>query len=157
MDGIKGYLITVICAGIICAISCKLMESNGVNGALIKLLAGIIMTVALVMPVTQLDLSGINGLWDAYSSDAAESVSVGMEQTKRKLREGIKKGSEEYILKEAARLDLSITVSIQLSDNDPPVPVAVELSGDASPYAKSALIQSVCTAFDIEKENVQWT
>lgn len=157
MDGIKGYLITVICAGIICAISCKLMESKGVNGALIKLLAGIIMTVALVMPVTRLDLSGINGLWDAYSSDAAESVSVGMEQTKRKLREGIKKGSEEYILKEAARLDLSITVSIQLSDNDLPVPVAVELSGDASPYAKSALIQSVCTAFDIEKENVQWT
>lgn len=157
MDDIKGYLLTVICAGIICAISCKLMESKGVNGALIKLLAGIIMTVALVMPVTQLDLSGINGLWDAYSSDAAESVSVGMEQTKRKLRESIKKRSEEYILKEAARLGLNITVSVQLNDHELPVPIAVELSGDASPYAKSALIQSVCTAFDIEKENVRWT
>jgi hypothetical protein len=157
MDEIKTYLMTVICAALICAITCTVMASKGVNGALVRLLAGVIMTVTLITPFKRLDLSGINGYWDAYSSDAASSVALGVEQTKLALRDGIKKRSEEYILKEASRLNLSITAAVQLSDDDLPVPVRVDLSGNASPYAKNALIQSVCTAFDLKKENVQWT
>lgn len=157
MDTIKEYLLTVISCGILCAIACRLLENKGVNGMLVKLIAGIIMTLTLIMPFNKLDLSDINAYWRSYSFDADIAVAEGVNQSKQVLREGIKLRCEEYILKEAVNLNLDVSATVQLSDNDLPVPTGVMLKGSASPYAKNALTQSICTAFDLEKEKVQWT
>jgi hypothetical protein len=68
----------------------------------------------------------------------------------------IKSKTEAYILNEARKMELDITVEVELSDADPPAPCRVFIKGTASPYKKTVLGRYISDNLGIPQENQQW-
>jgi len=68
----------------------------------------------------------------------------------------IKQQSESYILDKALSIGAKIDVNVKMSDDNPPVPKEVILSGSVSPYDKQVISHYITANFGISEENQQW-
>ena len=157
IDSIKQYLLTVITAAIISSFVNSLAGKAGSAGKIIRLLSGVVLTLCVVSPILSLNFSEVRDYIDAFSYDSAETVSVGTEYTDTALRQSIKQQSEAYILEKAASMNVELTVEVTLSEDSPPVPKDVALTGSISPYAKSRLSELIADDLGITKEHQLWT
>lgn len=141
----------------ICALVTSWMGDKGANATLIKLVAGLFLAFTLIKPLVSLDLSGIISLTDKYQDIASDAVQMGESQTRNALSKFIKQRTEAYILDKAQALNTVLEVEVTLSDDDIPVPVAVNVKGKVSPYAKGQLQSMITEDIGIEKEKQTWT
>ena len=156
MEAIRGYLLSVTGAAVICAVVSALLGKKGTISAMGKLLTGIFMAITVISPLAKIQLSNADALWDDLSVDAAAAVAAGEEAANIELRAGIKSQTEAYILDKAASYAAELTVEVTLSDDDPPLPCAVRLTGSVSPYAKRQLQQLIAEDLGIPKEAQTW-
>lgn len=157
INNIRGYLLGVIGAAIICSIVKRLMGEKGPNAALTNLIAGVFMVFTLIRPLTSVEISGIDHWADGFREDAAQAVAQGEDQTRKALAQFITERTQAYILDKAQTLNAVLEVEVTLSDDDIPVPVKVRLEGKVSPYAKGRLEAIIIEDLGIEKENQIWT
>lgn len=157
MEQIRSYLISVVCTALICGVSMKLLSSKGSAETVMKLITGMIMTFALLQPFTGFDFSDITKSFDLYSADAQNIVSASKVESQKALRAGIKQRTEAYILDKAQEMKVNISVRVEVSDDDLPVPKTVHISGQVSPYVKSKLQSYIASDLGISKENQKWT
>lgn len=156
MDTVGQYVLSVGCAALACAIAAGLLPQNGTVGGIAKTVTGLILTFVIVQPVTGIELSFPEDILSEIRSEAASVTDSGEEYRKEALKEVIKAKTEAYILDEAARLNLQLQVEVQLSDDTVPVPVAITIHGDASPYAKSQMRRMLKEELGISEENLKW-
>ena len=156
MGEIRGYLISVTAAAILCAVASTLLGKKGTIGTIGKLLCGIFLAITVVSPLTRVQLRSGYELWDDLSADAAAAVASGEAAAYDELRAGIKARTEAYILDKAAFYAAELSVEVTLSDEDPPIPCAVRLTGSVSPYAKQRLQQDISEELGIPKEAQIW-
>lgn len=156
MEAIRGYLLSVTAAAVICAVVSALLGKKGTISAMGKLLTGIFLAITVISPLAKIQLSNADALWDDLSVDAAAAVAAGEEAANNELRAGIKSQTEAYILDKAASYAAELTVEVTLSDDDPPLPCAVRLTGSVSPYAKRQLQQLIAEDLGIPKEAQTW-
>lgn len=64
--------------------------------------------------------------------------------------------TEAYILDKAASMSVALQVEVTLSEENPPVPRAVTLTGALSPYQKSTLEDFISGNLGIAKEEITW-
>ena len=157
IDGVRGYLLSVLAAALICAIATRLMGEKGTLATLTRLIAGLFRAFVFIRPVAGLDLSGLTDWSVRFDAEAEEAVAAGQSQTRKALAQLIKEQTQAYILDKAQALEAVLEVEVTLSDDDIPVPVKVRLSGKASPYAKGRLQSIITEDLGIEKENQIWT
>lgn len=156
MAEIREYLIGVTVAAILCGIVTALSGEKGFLGAVMKLLTGLLMALALVSPWVTISLDGLFGWTEAVKTDAESVVQQGQSLGEETYRQVIKERLEAYILDEAQALGLDLTVAITLADDGTPIPVAAELTGSASPYLKQRLSLLLANELGIEKEDQIW-
>lgn len=156
MELLRHTILAVTAAALICGILSGLVQ-NGAAKELIKLLAGLFMTVTLLGPLLKLDLSKFD--WDLQSyiqegeSQAAQGQAIA-EEAKRSI---IKAEAEAYILDKAAALDAELTVEVTLGQGEDPAPQGAVLYGTVSPYARRQLEQVMATDLGIPLEEQRWT
>lgn len=156
MDSVRSYIISVVIAAMICGIVVKLVGGKGTQGAMVKLIAGSFLTFTVIRPVSQIRLGDITDITSQYSLEAQAAASEGESMTRLALCDGIKAQSEAYILDKAEELGIRVTVQISLSEDDIPVPVSIQLAGNASPYAKGRLTSIITEDLGIPKEDQTW-
>lgn len=156
MESLLQYVITVTAAAIIAGILAGFMDEKSSSGGLIRLIAGLFLAFAVISPVVQLDWDGITASLSDFSAEGSLAAAEGENIASETYSSIIKSETEAYILDKAAALNVSLKVEVTV-DGDPPVPTAVRLSGEVSPYAKQQLQQILCEELDIAKENQQWT
>ncbi len=154
MDGIWEYLLSVTGAALICGVAGKLV-SGGAAAAVVKMVTGLLMLMAVVGPWTNIRFEG-NGFLEEYQLAADVSVSDGMKICNRALRERISQQVSAYILDKAKSLDATLTVEVELTDDELPVPCAVTLRGSISPYAKALLSDCIAQDLGVKKEAQIW-
>ena len=88
---------------------------------------------------------------------AQEAATAGEQQAKSALRESIKQRTEAYILDKAKTLAAQVAVEVTLSNEAIPVPIAVRISGNISPYARMQLQTILQEELGIPKEAQAWT
>ena len=76
METLKNYLLAITAAAIICAIARSLCEEKTVSGSMIRLIAGIVMTVTVLSPVVKLKFDDLPDLSADFSAEAATAGSV---------------------------------------------------------------------------------
>ena len=157
IDGIRGYLLSVVAAAVISGIVKRLMGDKGNQGAVAKLLTGIFLALTVVSPLAKVEVGRLADIVGAYRADGLAAAAVGEEMTRQALAESIKAQSEAYILDKAAALEVALTVEIEMTDTDIPVPYRIRLSGQVSPYAKNKLSGIITEDLGIEKERQIWT
>lgn len=155
MEAIGEYLIGVTAAALLCALVGKLSVS-GMSGAVIRMICGVFMAMAVVAPWATLRLDAPLELVTNVQSDAEAIVSQG-ENSAREAMAGIISGQvRTYILDKADAMGLDLEVSVELTDADLPVPVAVTLKGEISPYHKGVLGDAIRDDLGIGKEAQTW-
>lgn len=156
MDHIRQYLLSIIAAAIFCGIAVTLMQKKGVHSSVIKLLTGLFMVVTIISALTQFDFENLQDFALGFSVDAQEAVALGEEFAGNQMREFITQQAEAYIQEKAMDLGADLKVDIDLNYDDPPVPSAVTITGDASPYIKSVLGRYIENNLDIPEESQLW-
>lgn len=156
MDSLRQYLVSVTAAAIICAIAKSVSNEKTLQGTVLRLIAGVIMTVTLLSPVLTLNLAGLPSLTDGMMSQAKAASAIGEEMADSEINAIIYDRVEAYILDKAASLGASLEVEIQLRKDGSHLPEAIILSGDISPYAKARLQQIIAEDIQIAKEKQQW-
>lgn len=157
IDGVKGYLLSVFAAAIICAIATRLMGDKGTHAVMTKLITGLALTFTVISPLAQVRLDRIPDWSSNYAEAGSKASEEGQRITREALSAGIKTRTETYILDKATALDVELKVEVTLSDEDIPRPKSVRLSGNASPYAKMRLTAIIAEDIGIKKEQQIWT
>lgn len=153
----KGYLLSVFAAAMICAIVTRLMGSKGTHAVMTKLISGLVLTFTVISPLSQVHIDQIPDWIGDYSEAGAQASAAGQQMTREALSAGIKTRTEAYILDKATALDVELEVEVTLSDEDIPRPESVRLIGKASPYAKNRLTTIIAEDIGIKKEQQLWT
>ena len=157
IDGVKGYLLGVFAAALICAVVTHLVSDKGTIGGAVKLITGLFLAFTVIRPVGDISLSELSSWTSDFSDSAGLAASAGEDRTREAIAAGIKTKTQAYILDKAMALDLQIQVEVVLSEEDIPIPEAVRLSGNASPYARAKLQQIIEEDLGIDKEHQIWT
>lgn len=114
------------------------------------------MAVTVISPLISIQLPNIQSYMDAFAADAAYAVQVGQQMAATDTKDIIKSRVEAYILDKAAAFGADLTVEVALSEEQFPVPCAVEISGAISPYGKLRLTQLLEDELGIGKEDQIW-
>lgn len=156
MEGLRQYLISVTAAAMICGIAKTVADEKTVSGAVIRLVAGLVMTVTVLAPVVRLDLGVVPELTAGIAAEAKQAAAVGEDLAEEELRSIIIDRLEAYILDKAAAFGARLQVEILMPEDGSIEPEGIILRGDVSPYAKQRLQQIITEDLNIAKEKQQW-
>lgn len=156
MEGITQYILSVICAAALCSLIQQFFLKSGYLSSLMKLITGLVLSIAILRPAVKMDLLDIDSIFDRLPGFEQSFVSDGQEQAAAAMGDIIKERTQAYILQQAERLGARITAEVTVSSGDPPVPSAVVITGDVSPYVRKQLGNILITDLDIAEENQTW-
>lgn len=153
MEAIKGYLLSVTAAALVCGIVTTLGGKSSGISKLLKLLCGLFLAATVVKPLVDVKIGDI---WDfaenlTVSSDAA--VAMGENVAAEEMERIIKQKTQTYILDKAKALGADVTVEVSLEGY---IPSSVTVKGDLSPYVKSNLSASIARELNIPPEEQVW-
>ena len=156
MEGLRQYIISVVTAAIICGIITGLAPKGTVR-EMVKMLCGLFLALTVIRPIARIDDFDLSDFGLSYGLDAKAAAVMGEDFSREAMADIIKAETEAYILDKAAELNVTMEADVTLSQEDIPVPVAVHLSGDISPYAKQQMERFLTEDLGIAKENQLWT
>ena len=156
METLKNYLLAITAAAIICAIARSLCEEKTVSGSMIRLIAGIVMTVTVLSPVLKLKFDDLPDLSADFTAEAASAAAAGKEMAEAEFNAIIIRQTQAYILDKAAAFGADVEVEILMPADSSWQPDGVIISGSISPYAKERLQKIIAEDIQIPKENQQW-
>ena len=153
MTTVKGYILSITAAAMVCAIVSRLTGKNG-TGAIIKVLSGLFLTLTVLKPLVQLEINRLSVITESFSEQAEQAVAYGEFASKKMLDAIIAEELRAYILDKAKSFGSEPEVEIELTDG---IPSRIRLSGNISPYSKSQLSQWLCKELGIPLEAQIWT
>lgn len=156
MQQLGSYILSVTAAAIIAAVITVIFDSKGASGTLVRMIAGLFLTYSVVQPLLRLDLRELIALAQSVPAMSEAAAADGRYLADNALRAIIKSRAEAYILDKAAAFGAELTAEITLTDNAPPVPAAVRLTGNVSPYARARMETIIRDELGISEENQLW-
>lgn len=156
MEHLSEYILSITAAALLCAIAQRIIGRNTLIGSMIKMICGVFLTVSVLSPIVKMKLDDLEFYYQDFKLSADEISGSGITMANNTMEDIILDKTEAYILDEAMKIGLTVQVKIQLSDSIPPVPVGIDIHGDASPYRKSQLCRIITENLEIAGENIQW-
>lgn len=156
MDGIRQYLISITAAAIICGVVKSLFGDKGTASTVVKVITGLFLTMTVIAPLASISLDGWANYAGTLRLDGEEAAAAGEKIAEEATAELIKSETEAYILDKAASVNVEVTVKVELSGEDPPVPERITIRGSVSPYARGQLENAISEDLGVAKENLIW-
>jgi len=154
---VEEYLLRLAAAALICGVATTIIGKKSTLGAVVRLLAGIYLTLSIVSPWLSFRLNNLED-WSRQLNSEGERISnSGQEAAKEAIAESIIQRTETYILDKANSLGAVLTVEVILDNGTIPAPCQVRLSGNISPYAKQSLCIAMEQELGIPSEAQIWT
>lgn len=156
MEEIKQYILTIVCVAILCGIiQLSFSGKNSICRA-VKLISGLVLTVTVISPLIHMDRLTPASFINSISIDGQWAVAEGKQVAEDRLAVCIKDKAESYILEKANGWGLNILAEVMLSDDTPPIPEQVTITGVVSPYGKRQLMHCIEEELGIAEENQLW-
>lgn len=153
MTAVKGYILSVTAAAMVCAIVSRLAGKNG-TGTIIKVLSGLFLTLTVLKPLVQLEINRVSFIAETFHEQAEEAAAYGELASKKMLDGIITEELQAYILDKAKEFGVEPEVELELTDG---IPSGIRLSGNVSPYSRSQLSQWLREELGIPLEAQFWT
>ena len=157
MSAIGRYLLSVVAVALLISISNTLVKKGNAVSSIAKLLSGLVLTIVIVSPWTDLRISDFTSLNTSVEIEASNLVQEGKQIAQEELADSIKTQLCSYILDKASELGLNPAIEVVITDETPPSINKIIINGAASPYAKQRLIQVIRNDFGITEECLEWT
>lgn len=156
MDQVRAYILQVTAAAMVCSIAKALVGDKNTGASMIKIICGIFMCITVIKPVIDIRFDSMRFNWDTLLSEAQDAVYTGQIAASEDMTGIIKDAAETYILDKASAFGVDITAEVTLSEDDPPIPSAICITGEWSPYAKSFLADVITKELGISQEAQTW-
>lgn len=156
MAGLVKYIIQIAAAAILCTVVKTILPETITSGKLLRVIAGVFLTVTVLSPVLKLKLDGYGDYFSDFTASAKEITENGQIMANDAMADIIKRNTEAYIFNEAEKLNLDIDVEVMTDQSNPPVPCAITIMGNVSPYTKNRLSALIHQQLGIPEENMQW-
>ena len=157
MDTVREYLIGVIVTAILCGVITNVLDTKSLVGTTIKLMAGLLMLLAVIRPWVSISLDNIFDWTADITANGSGFVADGDRMAQEAYRKSIIERTRAYIVDEAKALNCELTVEVILSDDEIPIPKQVRLTGEVSPFARQALTNFMTENLGINREDQIWT
>ena len=126
---LREYLLSVTSAAVVCAVVQRLCVSKGSGQSIMKMLLGIFMALTVFSPLTEISLKDFDPFTGQIEQQAQAAVEEGKTVAKNALAECISQRIVTYILDKASQMDVQLTVQVELTQTEIPVPCKVYLQG----------------------------
>ena len=156
MEALREYLLGMLCTALFCGIITGLVGQKSFCASAVRLLAGFCMVFAVVAPLTDFQLPNLRDYYEQISWEGDEMIADGEAYAKQAMKEIIMERTRAYILEKAESCGAALTVELTLSDASIPVPIAVKLSGNISPYHKNVMTEMLEDELGITAEDQTW-
>lgn len=153
MEGWKQYLYGVLTCAFVCGIVLGFL-SNTKQKALVRLVSGVILAVAVIRPLGRFSLEDCLEFPSESWVGAENYIAEGERAAFQSQADCIKASCEAYILDKAKELGANIRVDIIL-DGDL-LPEFAYLTGTIAPQLQNQLQRILTTDLGIPKENQKW-
>lgn len=155
IEAVRQYIISIISASVVCALF-KGLLSKSAYAKIVHVLCGTILLFTFLGPVKNIDLTNMveSIHWD--ESTAREAVHRGEELTQNAMADIISAEIAAYVEEKANTLGAEVRIEVQLSAEEIPVPVGMELTGNVSPYVRRQLEAYIAENIGLEGEDVRW-
>ena len=150
------YLKSLICATIISAIVVNIFKKKTPIGHHIRLLVGIFLSITIISPLYKLEIPDLDIYKSSLDIEAQKIVGEGESLYEAQRRSIISQQLEAYILNKATAMGLRLEIEVMLTEDDIPLPEEVHIKGDASPYLKSQLTNTISNDLNIAEDKIQW-
>lgn len=157
MSDLRSYLLGLTAAALLCSVVKALMPKQGSIAQVLRLILGLLMVLAAVRPWVDISMDDLFGWTQSITTQGERVASQGTALAENAYRQGIKERVQAYILDEAERLGANIEATVELSDEQIPLPARVRISGALSPYAKQQLTQWITQELGISQEEIEWS
>ena len=111
----------------------------------------------ILSPVGDWDPDAVASFAQFYDTEGERAAEAGVNMASDAMQEIISAETCAYILDKATELGAEISVEVQLTDENLPVPKSVFLEGNISPYGKKQLTGWMETELGIPEEHQIWT
>ena len=156
MTGIGKYIISIVAAIVSCSVLTGLVsDSKGATG-LVRILCGVFIAITVVKPLLGIDLEDLSTYWNGIHIDGDAIAQEGRSAAITESSVSIKQELESYILEKADDLDTAVDVDINLTDEFPPMPESIEITGSVSPYNKRVLSEYIYNEIGIPEDKQIW-
>lgn len=155
MGDIASYILSVVCAAVVCGIIGILFDGKTAISGVINLVLGIVMTVIILKPILFTEPIKLDAYWNSLQHGRESTLTEGIAYAKFYQSEFIKEKVESYIIEKTNSLGADAVVEVLLNDEN--MPVAAKFSGTILPYTKVQLEDYLQTNFGIQKECVTWS
>lgn len=154
LEALRSWILGLAGAAVFCAVMTEIVPKGPVKN-IVKTLCGMVMAIALLSPLLQLDLAGYSLNMAKYRQKGEEIVSGGKEITDNLSRTIIEEECRAYILDKAAALGAELSdaaVTLKWSSEGCWYPVECALEGEYNARLASAIESEL----GIGEENQKW-
>lgn len=153
MSGVRGWLLAMISAAILCALADCLMPSGPVK-RVGKLVCALVLLCAILTPAVQLDLEGSRDWLESWFNDLELREAELEEQVSGDMKVVIEQKCAAYIVDKAAEMGVICTakVSCRAGEEGLPLPDRAEVTGCFTDTEQSMLTQLICTDLGVPEE-----
>ena len=157
MNSVGAYILRLTAAAVICGLISGIVGTKGALASVVKLMTGLFLCFSVVSPFLKVNVGNLTGYLDDLQVSGEEIVMEGESAVKKELEAIIKSKTEAYILDKAASYGAELAVEVSVDTTETPVPNAVRVSGQISPYGKKQLQQIIINDLGIALEAQIWT
>ncbi len=155
MESLRQYVLSVISIAVLSG-TVMLFFHGSPNDTIVKLVAGLMVTVTVVSPLLENPKLSLESFWREISIDGDRVVRNGAKIAGEAEAAYIKDAMESYISSKGKELGVEISTEIILQDGTVKTPEKVILSGEISPYLKKHLGETIESDLGISEERQIW-
>ena len=156
MESIKEYLITILAASLISTIVMRIAGKWGTCSNIIKLILAVFLSISVISPILNIEVSDFTELLDSYDGDAEAIISDVQAAVQSEAAAVIIERTEAYIEQKAALYGGEITATVGISDAKTLIPDSVVICGNISPYGKISLKKIIKDDLGIPEDRQTW-
>lgn len=154
MHQLAQYIMTLTALSMIIGIILSFFQEGTIYKT-IKIIAGVILTIAAISPLAGISLPDLRDLWDLHNVTGEHLIANGKILAEEAKEIYIQQHLESYISDKASVFDADITPEIMLNENG--IPVGVELHGSYTAQVKQAITDMITNDLGIPEEDLKWT
>ena len=155
MEVIREYILSVVCAAILCALLTGVTGEKGSAASVRKLVCGIFLCLTVISPLGKVRLEDLLEPITDIRQDALAVSAMGQNLYQESLSQVITDQTEAYILDKAQSLGLELTVTVQPDESGKPY--RATLRGRTEKKDREALSGILETELGIPKERQLWS
>lgn len=157
MNSVGAYILSLTAAAVIGGLISGIVGTKGALASVVKLIMGLFLCFSVISPFLKVNVGNLTGYLEDLQVSGDEIVMEGESAVKKELETIIKSKTEAYILDKAASYGAELAVEVSVDSSQMPVPNAVRVSGQISPYGKKQLQQIIAKDLGITLEAQIWT